>query len=528
MLDTAKAAGGLYLISPLVYNNVITFLKTLEVELKKPATKRFQANILTTLEAASETNAEIKAPSLSDTQPIAEIAEVTHTEEAVVESISEESLPDLNTEDSIKATEVDEPDAETQPEEQETDPSLPDLTLHDSNEDSLDKPEGNSYADLITQSESIKAALADNDDVEGNAENLTDDSDDDSISDEIILETPAYDIPSNIEPNNEQEDSSEDQDESVIENIDEYEDTVESNIDRKDIDWLTDDSDDFDTEPKHAEEVSASTPESVEKKPEKTSVAELDLDMISDDEYENLSTEIPLSDINDSPDGAGEFDPDTQLIGLVQKIIGEGKTAQITHNNYPLIRIFPDNGWFVFAEELDSYPGMYRDAATTFSIESAEEEIKDELFNGRLPQSLWKLIFTAALFGSDGRLFEHLHYGEKFQLMHPPYFGMVPHTAEHIAIAEHMVNNVGTIESIAEDLDVDIPTVIDFCNACDAIKLLHRDSDNTEDEDANIMQIDITEIEDTPTIEAEHPETEQTQSDNKPGLINSLWSSLTK
>lgn len=266
------------------------------------------------------------------------------------------------------------------------------------------------------------------------------------------------------------------------------------------------------------------------------------IDWLSDDEVEEANSPI-LTEVThrpaeilelteaeeNTPDSSlpQPFNPDSRLLGILYRVIESGKTTLITHPEYPELRIFPDNGWFVFSEELDSYPQMYREPATSFSIEVVEEEIKDELFSGRLPQSLWKLLFTAALFGSEGRLLENLNRELPFYLIHTPYFGMIPHTADHIKIAEYMVNHHEHLETISKKTDVDPETIIDFCNACEAIKLLKNVKTN-EDlliED-DIDPISITELENDTTVESElHQERENPK---KTGLIGSLISNLTR
>ena len=224
---------------------------------------------------------------------------------------------------------------------------------------------------------------------------------------------------------------------------------------------------------------------------------------------------------------AETFIADSRLLGIVLNTIENGHTTLISHKNYPELKIFPDNGWFVFSEELDSHPEMFREAADSFSIEILENEIKDELFSGRLPQSLWKLLFTAALFGSEGRLLKDLDSEKPFHLVHTPYFGMIPHTADHISISEYMVNNNVTIDTISNDTNIDIETVIDFCNACDAIQLLQNDDTiKAESNKFDTEPADITALENDTTIESEI-DRDATRTE-KSGLINSLWSNLTK
>jgi len=272
-------------------------------------------------------------------------------------------------------------------------------------------------------------------------------------------------------------------------------------------------------------------------------VAKHKIDWLSDDADENVTpllSEVVATDDHvthaniEKIDNTNEsslivlanesFNSGSRLLGLLLNIIEKGKTTQISHNDYPDLRIFPDNGWFVFSEELDSYPKMFRESAKSFIVEILDEEIKDELFSGHLPQSLWKLLFTAALFGSEGKLLEHLNSGASFHLIHTPYFGMIPHTSDHITIAEFMVDNNSDIETISNSTNIDIETVIDFCNACDAIQLLKTGEIIKPETNSELTS--ITALENDTTIESEI--IRDTDKPKKTGLINTLWSNLTK
>ncbi len=257
------------------------------------------------------------------------------------------------------------------------------------------------------------------------------------------------------------------------------------------------------------------------------------IDWLSEDEVEEFETEPLTSEVISSNNFVQQkpsnqtFVAKTQLLGLIFNSIESGKTTQISHANYPVLRIFPDNGWFIFTEELDSYPEMFREPAESFTLDILDNDIKDELFSGRLPQSLWKLLFTAALFGSEGRLLENLDSEKPFHLVHMPYFGMIPHTADHVTTAEFLVNNHKNLEAINNDINIDTKTIIDFCNACDAIQLL-RNEDITHDEkvEMSAKDEDLNVIEDDNTIESEI--IREISPHKKSGLINSLWSNLTK
>ena len=261
-------------------------------------------------------------------------------------------------------------------------------------------------------------------------------------------------------------------------------------------------------------------------------IAKHKIDWLSDDDIDQTPVLVEVtSPFTEDSETATQnlftntFVPDSRLLGLIANIIESGKTTLVSHYKYPELRIFPDNGWFVFTGSLDSFPEIFREPIESFTLTQIEDEIKDELVSGRLPQSLWKLMFTAALFGSEGRLLDHLQKDDLLHLTHTPYFGMIPHTADHILVAEYMVNNSSNIENINLDTKVDIETIIDFCNACDAIQLLRNEKFGAS-ETNELINSDLAVLEEETTIKSEI--THDSEEQKKPGLINSLWSSLTK
>lgn len=263
-------------------------------------------------------------------------------------------------------------------------------------------------------------------------------------------------------------------------------------------------------------------------------IAKHKIDWLSDEDEEHDPDDAELLSMSENAGtelgqiAGTQYTPSMRLSGVIQSVIESGKTSLITHPKFPELRVFPENGWFVSDGDLDSATDMYRVEASEFSVADLEDEIKNELFSGRLPQSLWKLIYTSTLFASQGHLLDSLNAEEPMHLKHAPYFGMIPHSADHVAIADYMVENENTPAAISELLDIDLATVIDFCNACAAIDLLRSGKNTLADsqEENEALRMDLESIENEATVESELDRTGSHK--KKSGFMNSLLSNISK
>jgi hypothetical protein len=68
-----------------------------------------------------------------------------------------------------------------------------------------------------------------------------------------------------------------------------------------------------------------------------------------------------------------------------------------------------------------------------------------------------------------------------------PDFDVLPHSQKHRQIAKYMMARSTHLTDIAESTGTNIDIVIDFCNACEAVGLLRRNSINSDD---NVRDVD--------------------------------------
>ncbi len=166
--------------------------------------------------------------------------------------------------------------------------------------------------------------------------------------------------------------------------------------------------------------------------------------------------------------------PATRYLGLLQQAIQGGRTVEITHPAHPAVTIFPSENAYTSLGEPLMVPDMFR----TSSLEFFKREISDVIAVVMLSvdrrQPLWQLVYCAALFGSEGRLLPNFDAGDTLALIGEPEFGSVPYTAEHREISSYLMEKPATLSEIVTATGIAAGTVIDFCNACEAIRLIQR------------------------------------------------------
>ncbi|MDJ0698886.1 MAG: hypothetical protein QNJ07_03440 [Woeseiaceae bacterium] len=207
---------------------------------------------------------------------------------------------------------------------------------------------------------------------------------------------------------------------------------------------------------------------------EEASVEEEAPPIVDDVEVSEDAEEETCDVLGDRVRPARRLHPATRYLGLLQQAIQHGRTVEITHPTHPAVTIFPNENAYTSLGEPLMVPDMFR----TSSLEFFKREISDVIAVVMLSvdrrQPLWQLVYCAALFGSEGRLLPNYDAGDTLALMGEPEFGSVPYTAEHRQISSHLLETPATLSELVTATGINAGTVIDFCNACEAIGLVRR------------------------------------------------------
>jgi len=172
---------------------------------------------------------------------------------------------------------------------------------------------------------------------------------------------------------------------------------------------------------------------------------------------------------------ARRFVEETRFLGLISDIVSRGRTTEITHPDFPAVTIFPAENAYTSLGDPMMVPGMFRASSLEFFKREIGDVIASVMLSIDQRRPLFQLIYCAALFGSEGRLFQHSDPNDVLFLVSEPDFGAIPYTTEHRNLALQMLDGPATVSGIAGFSGVDMGTVVDFCNACEATGLIRRD-----------------------------------------------------
>ncbi len=171
---------------------------------------------------------------------------------------------------------------------------------------------------------------------------------------------------------------------------------------------------------------------------------------------------------------ARRFVEETRFLGLIGDVLRRRRTTEITHPDFPSVTIFPLENAYTSLGDPMMIPAMFRASSLEFFKREIGDVIASVMLTIDQKRPLFQLVYCAALFGSEGRLFPHSDPNDLVFLVDEPDFGSVPYTAEHRNLARQMLDGPASIAGIAKFAGVDIHTVIDFCNACEAVGLIRK------------------------------------------------------
>ncbi len=165
----------------------------------------------------------------------------------------------------------------------------------------------------------------------------------------------------------------------------------------------------------------------------------------------------------------------TRLLGLLHSVFDKNQPVVITHSILPTLIVSPERGVFASVDPLDNELELFSMPAYKFQVQEISLADLDEVMADCIIQPLWALFYSAALFGSEGRLMETMVASDVLCLERMPDFKRVPHCKEHLKLAKYLVSHSADIIGLAQITRTPLPMVIDFCNACEEAELIKCD-----------------------------------------------------
>lgn len=168
------------------------------------------------------------------------------------------------------------------------------------------------------------------------------------------------------------------------------------------------------------------------------------------------------------------FRENTRLLGLLQDASLRRGITEITHPGFPSLTIIPAEHAYACEVDPAGIASLFRTPAWSFNERELDPVVAARAL-ARVPREpLWRLLYCAALFGSEGRLLADVGPDDQLRLIAAPDFSAVPHDAAHRAVAGHLSAQVDTLVGTARATGVSLESVIGFCNACEQVGLVER------------------------------------------------------
>ncbi len=170
---------------------------------------------------------------------------------------------------------------------------------------------------------------------------------------------------------------------------------------------------------------------------------------------------------------AKRFYPQMRLLGILRKLAASHENCLVTHPRFPDIEIHPQAEWFYSPDLVEHTIELFRRPGNEFTVTPIGHK-NSPVENDELSRPLWILIWLAALYGSEGRLLEHVNAHKPFKLKELPDSHMIPWPEEYRRIATYLYDYEANLSQVATVTQVPITTVIDFTNACREIGILEE------------------------------------------------------
>ncbi|MFW2405158.1 MAG: hypothetical protein ACN4GT_10350, partial [Gammaproteobacteria bacterium] len=122
---------------------------------------------------------------------------------------------------------------------------------------------------------------------------------------------------------------------------------------------------------------------------------------------------------------AKRFFEATRLLGLLKQSATQDKVVKLIHPAFRSITIFPHAQTYISKADLTLIPEMFRVSALQFLSRDVHETFVAENVDTSQFEPLWKLIYCAALYGSEGRMLARCNPNDKLHLLGEPDFGQV-------------------------------------------------------------------------------------------------------
>lgn len=170
------------------------------------------------------------------------------------------------------------------------------------------------------------------------------------------------------------------------------------------------------------------------------------------------------------------FTPQQYLLGLVQTTIREGLTRKYSLSGCADIVVLPEKNLYYSSAKLENLKAIFEAPADKIKVSLIDlkklDNIMDQLTTRSKP--LDDLLWSAALYGSKGRLLTGVNLEEIIRLKYWPDIAHLPNYAQNLPIAAFLNGNATDLNTVAEQTETPLPVVYNFYNACETLGFLEK------------------------------------------------------
>ncbi len=159
--------------------------------------------------------------------------------------------------------------------------------------------------------------------------------------------------------------------------------------------------------------------------------------------------------------GIAGYKPEEYLVGLLKKIIADGKPYTLQLAGTPALHVVPEDQ-MCYTVDMDlSEPNPVQ--KVWFNL------IRDDFTSYDISAFLW----LSTLQSSNGVLLAGHSLTNPIRLKEYPNFSILPYDPFHLQMAAFMLKNTASIPRISANIRQPMPTVINFYNACAVLDLVN-------------------------------------------------------
>jgi len=176
--------------------------------------------------------------------------------------------------------------------------------------------------------------------------------------------------------------------------------------------------------------------------------------------------------------GATGYKPEEYLVGLLKKILADGKPYTLQLAGTPALHVVPEDQ-MCYTVDMDlSEPNpvqkvWFKSTANHFSKQPIDLSklnlIRDDFTSYDISAFLW----LSTLQSSNGVLLAGHSLTNPIRLKEYPNFSILPYDPFHLQMAAFMLKNTASIPRISANIRQPMPTVINFYNACAVLDLVN-------------------------------------------------------